>query len=77
MSELGDICRELVSMANAAPPGPMRDKMFRDIASLRQKLEAMPGRVARDAAMKPKAAVQDVLSRELKLAFADIATWFN
>jgi hypothetical protein len=77
MTELGDICRELVAMANAAPPGMVRDRMFRDLANLRRRLESMPDRAAGQITMKPKAAVQAVLDREIRFAFADILKWFD
>jgi hypothetical protein len=77
MNDVKDICHELVEIANAAPPGPVRDQMFRDIANLRRRLESMPGRVARDGAMRPRQAVQEVLDREIRFAFADVLRWFD
>jgi hypothetical protein len=77
MNELQDICRSLVEIANAAPPGPVRDKMQLDIGNLRRRLETMPGRVAKDAAMQPREIVQQVLDREIRFAFADVLKWFN
>jgi hypothetical protein len=77
MSELGDICRELVEMANAAPPGAVRDRMQADLANLRRRLEALPDRAARDIVMQPREVVQQVLDREIRFAFADILRWFD
>jgi hypothetical protein len=77
MNDVKDICHELVELANAAPPGAVRDRMFADIANLRRRLESMPGRVARDGAMRPREVVQQVLSREVRFAFADVLKWFN
>jgi hypothetical protein len=77
MNELQDICRTLVRLANAAPPGPTRDRMQLDIGNLRRRLETLPGRVAKDAAMQPREVVQGVLDREIRFAFADVLRWFD
>jgi hypothetical protein len=77
MNELTQVCRELVALANAAPPGPLRDKMQLDIGNLRRRLETMPGRVAKDAAMQPREVVQQVLDREIRFAFADVLRWLQ
>ncbi len=77
MNEFGDICRELVELANAAPPGPVRDRMQLDIGNLRRRLEALPERVARDGAMQPREVVQGVLDREVRFAFADVLRWLQ
>jgi hypothetical protein len=77
MNELAQVCAELVALANAAPPGAVRDRMQADLANLRQRLEALPGRVARDSAMQPREVVQRVLHREIRFAFADVLRWSN
>jgi hypothetical protein len=76
-TELGDICRTLVEIANAAPAGPVRARMLGDLANLRRRLETMPDRVAEQVAMKPREAVQQVLDREIRFAFADVLKWFG
>jgi hypothetical protein len=77
MSEIQDIGRTLVEIANAAPPGPTRDKMQLDIGNLRRRLETLPGRVAEAAAMQPREVVQQVLDREIRFAFADVLRWLQ
>jgi hypothetical protein len=74
---LGNIVHELVTLANAAPPGAVRDRMFADLASLRRRLETLPGRVAEAAAMQPREVVQRALDREIRFAFADILRWLQ
>jgi hypothetical protein len=51
--------------------------MMSDLATLRRRLEALPGRVARDGAMQPREVVQQVLDREIRFAFADVLRWSN
>jgi hypothetical protein len=79
MSEFGfgEICRDLVALANAAPPGALRDRMFADLANLRRRLSEFPDRVGRAIVMQPREVVQQVLDREIRFAFADVLKWFN
>jgi hypothetical protein len=70
MSELGDICRSLVELADAAPPG-QREQMFADLANLRRRLERLPGRVAEAAAMQRVVALADPMES------TQTAGWFR
>jgi hypothetical protein len=74
-TELGKACRELVELANAAPPGPVRDRMQADLVNLRRRLATMPDRVAEQITMKPREVIETIMDREIKFCFADILQW--
>jgi hypothetical protein len=77
MTELAQVCRELVEIADAAPPGPVRDRMLGDLSHLYARLSALPARVATRAAMKSPAEVRVVLDEEFADAFSGVLRWLQ
>lgn len=70
-----DICRELRQIADAMPPGPMRDQMQVDLTCLKVRLLALPARVASHAPFETADEAREVLEREVEVAFRDVRKW--
>jgi hypothetical protein len=70
-----DALRELRQLADAMPPGPMRDQVQADVTCLRVRLLALPARVAAHAPFATAAEAKAVMDREFNDAFRDVMKW--
>ena len=73
--ELAQACHMLRKLAYMAPPGERRDHMLNDLINLRDRLDAMPGRVAALGAMKDRETIRQIIAAEIRFAFADVLHW--
>lgn len=72
-----EVCRDLRQLADDMPPGPARNQMQADLACLRMRLAALPGKAAAQLHMASAERVRAVLGKEFADAFGPIMKWMR
>jgi hypothetical protein len=73
--EIREAMRGIYEVLDTLPPGPLRDQVEDDLANFKERLMALPARVAAHAPFPDADEFRNVIERELIVAFSDVLKW--